>query len=294
VRAAASGQVATPPTVSAAGAAPTLVAAGVAPTIVSRPATEAAAAARSSPSTVAPPSRSRPRGKLALGAAVLAAAALAWGVSASQRGPRTDPVPPDARASRLVTREEPGVIGRLLGSPAKVRITVPEGSSFRVRLETPLSSETARPEQPFTASTGAPVLVEGHEAFPAGTQVRGHVSHAAGSGKVSGRGELTLEFDRIRLPGGAEVPIEAEPLQRRARSGAKKDAVTIGGAAGAGAIVGGILGGKKGAAIGGAVGGTAGTGVVLATKGEEVVLPEGATLDLRLRSPVTVTVEAPR
>jgi hypothetical protein len=224
---------------------------------------------------------------------LVAGAALVWAVSASQRGPRPDPAAPDARVSRFVAREDPGFFGRMMGEKAKLRLTVPEGSSVRVRLETSLSSETARPGQPFTASTSAPVLVEGHEAFPAGTQVSGHVSHAAGSGKVSGRGELTVEFDRIRLPGGTEVPIEAEPIQRKARSGAKKDALTIGGAAGAGAVVGGILGGKKGAAIGGAVGGTAGTGVVLATKGEEVVLPAGASLDLRLRSPVTVSVEAP-
>ena len=179
-----------------------------------------------------------------------------------------------------------------MGSAPKLRITVPEGSSLKVRLETPLSSETARPEQPFSASTNAPLLVDGYEALPAGTRVTGHVSHAAGAGKVSGRGELTLEFDRILAPGGSEILIEAEPLQRKARSTVKKDAAKIGGAAGVGAVVGGILGGRKGAVIGGAVGGTAGTGAVLATKGEEVVLPEGTSLDLRLRSPLTVTVEA--
>jgi hypothetical protein len=247
---------------------------------------------RSAPGGSAAPRGSRPWAKLAVAAAVVAGAALVWGVSASQRGPRTDQAPPDGRLSRLVTLEDPGFLGRIMGSQPKLRITAPEGSSVKLRLETPLSSETARPEQPFTASTSAPLLVEGYEVLPTGTQVSGHVSHAAGAGKVSGRGELTLEFDRIRLPGGTEVPIEAEPLERRARSGAKKDAVTIGGAAGVGAVVGGILGGKKGAAIGGAVGGSAGTGVVLTTKGEEAVLPAGASLDLRLRSPVTVTVDA--
>ena len=41
------------------------------------------------------------------------------------------------------------------------------------------------------------------------------------------------------------------------------------------------------------LGGSAGTGVVLATKGEEVVLPQGSSLDLRLRTPLTVTVDVP-
>jgi hypothetical protein len=60
-----------------------------------------------------------------------------------------------------------------------------------------------------------------------------------------------------------------------------------------GAILGGVIGGGKGAAIGGAVGGSAGTGVVLATKGEEVSLPEGTPLEFRLRAPLEVSVEAP-
>jgi hypothetical protein len=267
-----------------AAAVPTIIAAS--PTVVAAPLHHAAAA-------TAPPSKPLPWGKLALGAAVVVVAALIWGVSASRWPPGADEAPSaETRVSRSVTREDPGVIGRLTGSKPKLRITVPEGSAVPVRLETTLSSATARPEQTFTASTSAPLLVDGYEALPAGTRVTGHVSHAAGAGKVSGRGELTLEFDRIHAPGGSEILIEAEPLQRKARSTVKKDAAKIGGAAGVGAVVGGIVGGKKGAVIGGAVGGSAGTGVVLATKGEEVVLPQGTSLELRLRSPVTVTAEA--
>jgi hypothetical protein len=157
-------------------------------------------------------------------------------------------------------------VGRLLGSRPRLHITVPQGSSFAVRLETPLSSETAQPGQEFQASIGAPVVVDGVEAIPTGSRMKGHVSHAAGSGKVSGRGELTLELDRILTPDGASIPIEAEPLQRRARSTAKKDAAKVAGGAGLGALVGGIVGGKKGAVIGGAVGASGGAGVVLATK----------------------------
>jgi hypothetical protein len=56
-------------------------------------------------------------------------------------------------------------------------------------------------------------------------------------------------------------------------------------------LVGAIVGGKKGAAIGTAVGGGAGTGVVLATRGEELVLPEGTPITTRLLA--SVTVEAP-
>ena len=217
--------------------------------------------------------------------AVLLVAGGIWAAVASQRGAAP------ARLSRFVTKEEPGLVGRLLGAKPRYNVTVPEGSTLHVRLETPLSSETASAGQEVTGTTSTSLVIDGFEAFPAGSRVNGHVSHAAGSGKVSGRGELTLEFDRIVTPAGASSTLETEPLQRKARSGVKKDVVRVAGAVGLGALVGGIVGGGKGAAVGGAAGGAAGGGAVLVTKGEEVVLPEGASLDVRLRAPVAVTVE---
>ncbi len=178
-----------------------------------------------------------------------------------------------------------------MGARPRLRVTVPEGTIVRVRLETPLSSDTAQAGQEFTATTGAAVVIDGVEAFPLGSRVRGHVSHAAGAGKVSGRGELSLEVDTVAVPGGPETAVEADPLARKARSTVKKDAAKVAGAAGVGAILGGVIGGGKGALIGGAVGGSAGTGVVLATKGEEVSLPEGSTLEFRLRTPLEISVE---
>jgi hypothetical protein len=228
-----------------------------------------------------------------IGAAVVVAAAIAAGVLwTTMASPRAREAATTGGSSR-VTTEQPGFIGRLLGAKPRLRVAVPAGSSIAARLETPLSSESARVGDAFTMAVAAPLEVEGHEAVPQGSRIKGHVAHAAGAGKVSGRGELTLEFDRIVSPDGREIPIEAEPLHRKARSTAKKDAAKVGGAAGAGAIIGAILGGKKGAAIGGAAGGAAGTGVVLSTRGEEVVLGAGTPVEVRLRSAFTVTIEPP-
>jgi tRNA A-37 threonylcarbamoyl transferase component Bud32 len=225
---------------------------------------------------------------------VLMAAAVVGGVVwaglASRRRPEA---PAGVPVSRHVTREEPGLVRKLMGARPQLHVTVPEGTALRLRLETPLSSETATTGQEFSATIAAPLVVDDVQTFPAGSRVAGHVSHAAGAGKVSGRGELTLEVDRIAAPGGSELAIEADPLERRARSTLKKDAAKVAGAAGVGAVVGGLLGGGKGAAIGGAVGGSAGTGVVLATKGEEIVLSEGSPLEFRLRENLVVTVEPP-
>src|SRR5262249_13682635 len=129
-------------------------------------------------------------------------------------------------------------------------------------------------------------------AFPAGSKVTGQVAHAEGSGKVSGRGELTLQFDRIVTPSGDATSLETDPLSRRAKSGLKKDVTRMAGAVGLGALVGGIVNGGKGAAVGAGAGAAAGGGVALATKGDEAVLPEGTALDVRVRTPVAVTLDA--
>ena len=268
------------------------------PTLVSTrtfaPAASASASPAASPSSPAaaatPPAPTKPlpgRTLALAAAAVVVLAGLLWGGSVALRGPGAGGS--SIQVSANVRREEPGVVRRLFGARPRLHLTLPEGTSVRLRLETPLSSETAQANQEFRATTSAPLLVDGREAVPAGAAVRGHVSHAAGSGKVSGRGEITLELDQVTAASG-EIAIEAQPIQRIARSTAKKDAGKVAAGAGLGALVGGILGGGKGAAIGTAAGAGAGAGVVASTKGEEVVLPAGSTLETRLRSPLTVTV----
>jgi hypothetical protein len=171
------------------------------------------------------------------------------GTSLSRRVPASDlDGPGRVRLSRHVTREEPGLVRKLLGARPRLHVTAPEGTLVRVRLETPLSSETAESGQEFTGTTIAALVIDGVEALPPGSRVKGHVSHAAEAGNVSQRGDLTLEADRISAPGGPEMAVEA--------------------------------------------GGSAGTGVVPATRSEEVILAEGSSLEFRLRSPLVVTKEA--
>lgn len=191
-------------------------------------------------------------------------------------------------ASENVVIEEPGFVGNLLGEKPRVFLTISEGESLELELRQLISTETAGSGDRFDAVLAKPVLVEGREALPRGTVVSGHVAHAERSDKVKGRATLTLEFDSLTASSGEKHHLDAEPVHFEARSTKKDDAVKIGGAGGVGALIGGIVGGKKGAAIGAGVGAGAGTGVVLATRGEEVVLEEGARLDTVLVSEITV------
>ena len=200
---------------------------------------------------------------------------------------------PGARESELVEIEEVGFVGKMLGRAPTVRLTIPSGASLGVSLMQSLSSEDAKVNDPVVATLSAPIEVEGLIAVQAGTEVHGHVSHSAGAGKVSGVGELSIEFDKLRLPDGDEILIEATPIVRKAERTRKRDAAKIGGAAGLGAVVGGLFGGKKGAAIGATVGGSAGAGAVAATKGNEVTLAEGAALSFEISSPFKVVAVPP-
>jgi hypothetical protein len=169
--------------------------------------------------------------------------------------------------------------------------TLPAGTRLQVVLDTGVGSDTSRVEEAVQGHLASPVVVHGDTVLAQGTRVGGVVTSAERSGKVKGRAHIAVRFDTITPRGDDErYRIRTAAIQRTAASTKKKDAVKVGGGAAGGAIIGAIVGGKKGAAIGTAVGGGAGTAAVLATRGDEVHLPKGSPLTLRLSEPVTIRI----
>jgi len=177
-------------------------------------------------------------------------------------------------------------------SAAVVReATLPAGTRLQVVLDTGVGSDTSRTEEAVQAHLSSPVVVHGDTVLAEGTRVGGIVTNAERSGKVKGRAHIAVRFDSITPRGDDErYRIRTAAVQRTAAATKKKDAVKIGGGAAGGAIIGAIVGGKKGAAIGTAVGGGAGTAAVLSTRGDEVHMPKGSALTLRLSEPVTIRI----
>ena len=171
--------------------------------------------------------------------------------------------------------------------PEIVEVTVPVGTIFELELLSPLDTSVSRAGDEIQARTIAPIYLEGEPVLPRGTYVEGRVTEVEASGRVKGRAKIAFTFDRIKTGTGVQA-IQTSFVDQEADSSKKKDAAVIGGGAGVGALVGGILGGKKGAAIGAAVGGAGGTGVVLATKGEEIKLPVGTEVNVRLDSEIVL------
>jgi hypothetical protein len=100
----------------------------------------------------------------------------------------------------------------------------------------------------------------------------GRVVDVQQPGRVKGRASLSLVLVSINHE-GKSVPVATQTYVGVAKSTKKRDAGVIAGGAGIGAAVGAIAGGGKGAATGAAIGGAGGTGVVLATRGDDLHYP---------------------
>jgi hypothetical protein len=160
-------------------------------------------------------------------------------------------------------------------------ITLPEGATLPLVLDTAMSSATSRSGDIVVARLAEDVRVGEKVVVPSGSEVRGRVTAAVPSGRVKTRARLAFDFDTLVLE-GKEHPIGTGPIDITAADTHKKDAVTIGIGTGAGAIVGAVVDGKKGAGIGALIGGAAGTGVVLTDTGKEIRLGTGSRVTVRL------------
>ena len=161
---------------------------------------------------------------------------------------------------------------------------LPVDTEFDVRLQTRLSSDTAQVEDRFEATTMVDIRDDDRVLVPAGSIVRGMVSSITRAGRIERKGSLTVTFDRITID-GRSYPIRATVVQALESEGIRGETTRIGAGAGVGAIIGGILGGVKGALAGILIGGG---GVIAATDGQDVELPAGSTLRVRLDAPLTL------
>jgi hypothetical protein len=174
-------------------------------------------------------------------------------------------------------------------APTYREVTIPSGTTLAVELRTAVASNTSAVEDRVQGVLRRPIVVDGEEIVPAGAALSGIVTEAVQSARVKGRARLALRFTSLTID-DTPTTIGTAAIAREAEGTKKEDAGKIGLGAGAGAAIGAITGGKKGAVVGTIVGGGAGTGVVLATRGDEVALASGTALTTTLTRPVVVQV----
>jgi len=186
------------------------------------------------------------------------------------------------------------------------QVTVPAGTTVLLHLKSPIDTHSARVGDGVYCETSFPVTMDNIMAIPAGTYVKGRITRVERSGRIKGRAELQVHFTTmifpsgytVDLPGslqstpGAENSTVADNEGTVKANGQKgKDAGTVGKGAGIGAAVGGLgTGTLKGAGIGGGIGAGVGLIKVLATRGQEVRLPTGTSLEMVLQRPLTVDI----
>ncbi len=139
-----------------------------------------------------------------------------------------------------------------------------------------------------------------------GAIIEGRVISAKRSGILTGRANVSLDFDTIRLTNGQTYKFAGLIENVQLVSGEKvtvsnegsvrdnnqtsKTAKRAGIGAGVGAILGAILGGGEGAAIGAGVGAAAGAGTVLAQGRDDVEIKEGSEFMITATAPATANV----
>ena len=170
-------------------------------------------------------------------------------------------------------------------------VTVSAGTSVPAQLLVAVSTDKNQVGDPVQLQTTEAVRVDGAVVIPVGSTVHGTVTACKSAGRVKGASELTIRFTEVELASGKRYPITCEAFHAVQKGDGKESAAEIGGASAVGGVLGGVLGSKKDVWKGAAVGAVVGTGVAVVTKGDQITLPVGRTVNVQLTSPLVITGE---
>jgi hypothetical protein len=168
---------------------------------------------------------------------------------------------------------------------------VPDGTQLVAVLDGDLSTQNARDGERFALTVRSPSQYSG-------ASIDGHVVRVARSGQVSGRAEMSFDFDTIRqrdgrvsdfagfiegvrTTNGDQVRVDNEGRVQDEGGQTERTVTRTGIGAAIGAVIGAVAGGGKGAAIGAAVGAGAGAGSVFIQGRNDLELKNGTEFQIR-------------
>ncbi len=190
-----------------------------------------------------------------------------------------------------------------LGSAAS-EVVLPEGTRIYLQLNNNISTKNIEGDV-FKAIVTEPVTIGDRIAVPKGSQVTGSIARILRPGRVKGKAAMTLLFQTIEIPGRGPMPIVATlaGVGREGNSGLSTEGTIEGeGSTGKdfgrvltpgliGAGIGTIAGGRRGAGIGAGIGAAVGLATVFSSRGKEIELPRGSSLNIVLDKPLYVPAE---
>jgi type IV secretion system protein VirB10 len=185
----------------------------------------------------------------------------------------------------------------------KPTLTIPAGTRVPLSLKQAISTKTAKDGDPVYAETAFPYVVNDRVVIPAGTYIQGRIERAQRGGHVKGRAEVLIHFTSMIYPNGYTVMLggsventpgaektsmkDSEGTIRQDSDAGKKAKEAAGGAT-TGAVIGAVTAGGKGAGIGAGAGGVAGLAVGMLSRGADVRLEPGASIEMEIQREVTV------
>ncbi|HJQ70798.1 MAG TPA: YMGG-like glycine zipper-containing protein [Blastocatellia bacterium] len=172
---------------------------------------------------------------------------------------------------------------------------IPDGASLVTRLDTDLDTDRTRAGDRFTLTVLSPSQYEG-------AKIEGVVGTIDRGGRITGRTEMALNLNQIRMPdgrtysfegvienvrtvNGEEIKLDTEGRVREDDSQTERTVKRGAIGAAVGAIIGAIAGGGKGAAIGAVLGGGAGAGSVYVQGRNDLELLSGTEMTIRAIAP---------
>jgi hypothetical protein len=184
-------------------------------------------------------------------------------------------------------------------------ITLPEGTIIVLQLNDRLSTKTSSEGDAFTAVVMTPVLLGDRMVIPKGSSVAGSISRILRPGRFKGKAVMNLLFQSITIPGHEQKPLLATLVKVDSEGnedvysegsikgeGSKSgDAVKVITPGLVGTGIGALAGGGKGAGIGAGVGIAVGLATVFTSRGKDIEIPKGSTLNISLDRPLTVSSE---
>ncbi len=196
---------------------------------------------------------------------------------------------------------QPAVMTSASTSAGAGQVTIPAGTKVPLALKHAISTKSAREGDAVYAQTTFPVVLNDRILIPAGTYVQGKISHVQRAGRVKGRAEVLMHFTTLIYPSGYTVVLpgsvenvpgadktsmkdEEGTIRQDSQKGEKIG--TVASTAGTGAVVGGLSRGGKGALIGAGIGGGVGTAIAMLTRGNDVKLDAGTTLEMVIQREV--------
>jgi type IV secretion system protein VirB10 len=183
------------------------------------------------------------------------------------------------------------------------QLVIVSGTKVALTLKHAISTSQSHEGDAVYAETTFPVVANDRVLIPAGTFVQGRISHIQKPGHIKGRAEVLIHFTTMIYPSGYTVMLpgavdNAPGVDKtkvkdgegtiRADSQTGQKIGQVAAPTATGAVIGAATGGGKGALIGTGVGGAVGSAIALLTRGNDVKMDAGTTIEMVIQRDVPV------